>query len=121
VVVWEDEGAVKSCVYSPSGTEITCARTKPKKDESDQAFAERTAKDFHSQAFTLAFSLSQKDLNSLDGRISGASQEDREKMNELLKDLAGGGGADKEKDKDKDPGKTDDKGKPKEPEPPPKP
>ena len=85
-----EDGAISSCLLSSRSAEITCAETKPKKDESAESVAKRAAREFHAQAFTLAFSLSQKDLNSLDGRISGASQEDREKMNEVLRNLAGG-------------------------------
>ena len=81
VVRTTKDGALEACLSSATTTQIACSRTRRRKDDTDEAFARRAAKDFHAQAFTLHFSLSQTDLTprraERDGQPGGPRKDER--------------------------------------------
>lgn len=81
-------GLLRACLRSPEGAVLSCADIAPKRGEADRDAALRLAAAFHKQAFAPRVSLTTGDLHSLDGSTTLAGQAQRERMEELLRNMA---------------------------------
>jgi hypothetical protein len=81
-------GLLRACLRSAEGAVLSCADVAPKRGEADRDAALRLAAAFHKQAFAPRVSLTTNDLNSLDGSTTLAGQAQRERMEELLRNMA---------------------------------
>jgi tetratricopeptide (TPR) repeat protein len=81
-------GLVRACLRSAEGAVLSCAEIAPKRGEAERDVALRLAAAFHKQAFAPRVSLTTGDLHSLDGSTTLAGQAQRERMEELLRDMA---------------------------------
>jgi hypothetical protein len=80
---------LRACLLSPEGAQISCATTTAQDKEAPKDWALREADAFHKTVFTIGVSLTQEDLQSLDGSTTVASQAQREQMKDMLKGLGG--------------------------------
>lgn len=81
-------GLLRACLRSPDGAVLSCAEIAPKRGETERDAALRLAAAFHKQAFAPRVSLTTGDLHSLDGSTTLAGQAQRERMEELLRNMA---------------------------------
>ncbi len=82
------------CLGTPNGTTLTCAVAAPREprekepSEAPEDWAARAVEDFHREAFAMHVAMTTRDLDSLDGSTTIASQAQREKMKGVLTDVA---------------------------------
>ena len=83
-----------ACLRSPVGDQLGCATGQRPHDESeaerpvgDAAFVMHVVTAFHDRVFSMPLGLSAVDLNSLDGTTTVRSEEERERMENLLHEL----------------------------------
>jgi len=94
VKVQKDGAGLKICLGTPNGTTLTCAQSAPReaKDkeprETPEDWAARAVEGFHHEAFAMRVGMTTRDLDSLDGSTTVASQAQREKMQGVLTDVA---------------------------------
>ena len=82
----------RACLSSPLGDRLGCAdgsRPTGEEDEpvSDADFVMHIVTDFHDQVFAVPIGLSSVDLNSLDGTTTVRSEEERERLRQILDEL----------------------------------
>lgn len=93
VLVTGNDQALRMCLRSPMGAQLTCADVPRRRAESADAFVARAVLDFHAQAFATRVGLSTTDVRSLDGSTTTDDAAAREQMNGVLRDIAGPGAA----------------------------
>ncbi|MDO9017016.1 MAG: hypothetical protein Q8S73_31265 [Deltaproteobacteria bacterium] len=91
VLVTGADAAIRVCLRSPLGTQLTCAEFARARGEETNAFAERAVLAFHAQAFATRVGLSTTDVRSLDGTTTADDAAAREQMNGVLRDIAAPG------------------------------
>ncbi|MEZ4407615.1 MAG: hypothetical protein R3A52_14220 [Polyangiales bacterium] len=84
--------AMRLCLRSPLGNELSCTTVTPERNEAPDAFARRAVERFHAEAFATRVGLSTQDLRSLDGTTTVNDAAAREQMNGVLRDISGPGG-----------------------------
>jgi hypothetical protein len=82
----------RACLSSPLCDRLGCAdgsRPTGEEDEpiSDADFVMHIVTDFHDQVFAVPIGLSSVDLNSLDGTTTVRSEEERERLRQILDEL----------------------------------
>ncbi len=93
VAVSGTDAQLRICLRDPDGAQLECVdvarrpRERDKPDETDEAFVARAADTFHDEAFALRVVLSQMDMRSLDGSVTGGVEQTREQMRQLLDGL----------------------------------
>ena len=96
VKVTKDPNGVKICLGTPNGTTLSCAtavvQQRKEKDKEPPETADdwgaRAVEEFHKEAFAMHVGMTSKDLDSLDGSTTVASQAQREMMKGVLTDVA---------------------------------
>jgi tetratricopeptide (TPR) repeat protein len=84
---------LRICLNDPDGARLECVdvarrpHERGKADETDEEFVARATDIFHDEAFALRVVLSQTDLRSLDGSVTGGVEQTREQMRQLLDGL----------------------------------
>jgi tetratricopeptide (TPR) repeat protein len=84
---------LRICLNDPDGARLECVdvarrpHERGKPDETDEEFVARATDTFHDEAFALRVVLSQTDLRSLDGSVTGGVEQTREQMRQLLDGL----------------------------------
>ncbi len=91
VLVSGTDQALRLCLRSPLGAQLSCAEVPRQRNESSDTFASRAVLAFHSQAFATRVGLSTTDVRSLDGSTTTDDAAAREQMNGVLRDIAGPG------------------------------
>jgi len=91
VLVSGTDQALRICLRSPLGAQLSCAEVPRQRNEQSDAFASRAVLAFHSQAFATRVGLSTTDVRSLDGSTTTDDAAAREQMNGVLRDIAGPG------------------------------
>jgi tetratricopeptide (TPR) repeat protein len=94
VTVEKDAAGLKACLKTPNGTTLTCVVAAPRvvkekePREEPEDWAARLVESFHRDAFAMHVGMTTRDLDSLDGSTTVASQAQREKMQGVLTDVA---------------------------------
>ena len=94
VKVQKAPAGLQICLGTPNGTTLTCAVAAPREPkekeprEAPEDWAARAVEDFHREAFAMHVGMTTRDLDSLDGSTTVASQAQREKMKGVLTDVA---------------------------------
>ena len=92
VKVEKDGEGLKACLRTPNDTTLTCvvaaARTGKDSREAPEDWAARLVEQFHREAFAMHVGMTTRDLDSLDGSTTVASQAQRDKLQGVLTDVA---------------------------------
>jgi hypothetical protein len=89
VVAIDKPGAAhRACLRAPDGASLACAEVAAKPGEAPKEHAARLAAAFHRGAFSPRVTLTTGDLGSLDGSNTLAGQAQRERMQEVLREMA---------------------------------
>ncbi|MEL6349794.1 MAG: tetratricopeptide repeat protein, partial [Myxococcota bacterium] len=93
VLVEGAAGALRVCLRSPLGDALSCAdapRPEPEGDDAPMgtmAYAQFVAQRFHDRAFATPLGVSAVDLNSLDGTTTVRAEEERARLEQLLREV----------------------------------
>jgi hypothetical protein len=89
VIAVDRSGAsLRACLRGPDGASLACAEVAPKEGNTEDDLASRLVMAFHANVFAPRVTLTSGDLRSLDGSTTLAGQEQREKMEEMLRQMA---------------------------------
>lgn len=92
VAIRKDPAGLEACLRTPNDTKLTCVLAAPRGEkqakEAPEDWAARLVEQFHKEVFAMRVGMTTKDLDSLDGSTTVASQAQREKLQGVLTDVA---------------------------------
>ena len=94
--VEKNQAGLEACLRGPNDTKLHCAVAVPRGEkerekegpEAPEDWAARLVEQFHKDAFAMRVGMTTRDLDSLDGSVTVASQAQREQLQGVLQDVA---------------------------------